>query len=122
VRGEGEVTGMGSIHVVDRVGYVDDMLTLPAHRRRGIASAVVRRLVHEAADQGAEDIILLADRPDPIRLYRSLGFEERLRLAGALSRLGGPGQARGSSGSEVGSTAPPAAAPGAGSPHGVDPG
>jgi ribosomal protein S18 acetylase RimI-like enzyme len=116
-RSGGQVTGVGSIHVLDGVGYVDDVLTMPAHRRRGIGSAVVRRLVREGVAHGADGVLLLADEPDPIRLYRSLGFSEVGRVAAALSRLE-PVQSRGSSGSADESTAPPAAAPGEGSVQG----
>ena len=110
---------MGSIHVIDDLGYVDDVLTMPAKRGRGMASAIVRTLVRWARGHGAEHVLLLADQPDPIRLYRSLGFAEAGRVAGALSRLDtGAAQARGSSGSAAESVPPPAAAPGAGSSHG----
>jgi GNAT superfamily N-acetyltransferase len=123
VRHVGGIVGMGSIHVMDDVGYVDDVLTMPTHRGRGIASAVVQTLVRWAREHGAEHVLLLADQPGPIRLYRSLGFAETGRVVGALSRLGaGASQARGSSGSAAESDTPPVAAPGAGSSHGDQPG
>ena len=101
-----DLAGIGSMHVLDGVGYVDDVLTMPDFRRRGIASAVVRRLVVEAVDRGAEHVVLLTDRSGPVRLYRSLGFEEAGKVASALSRLDEPGQPSGSSGSAVGSAEP----------------
>jgi ribosomal protein S18 acetylase RimI-like enzyme len=79
---DGRVAGMGAIQVRDGVAYVDDVVTFPEHRRRGVASAVVRRLVKETT--GADATFLLADQPDPIRLYRSLGFEETGRLVSTL--------------------------------------
>jgi GNAT superfamily N-acetyltransferase len=123
VRDGGEFAGMGSIQVIDDLGYVDDVLTMPAKRGRGIASAIVRTLVRWARGHGAEHVLLLTDQPGPIRLYRSLGFAESGRVVGALSRLdAGAGQANGSSGSVAGPAPPPVAAPGAGSSHGDQPG
>jgi len=87
VRLDGRVVGMGSVQVRAGIGYVDDVLTMPEFRRRGVASAVVRRLVHEALGAGARHVLLLTDRPDPVRLYRALGFEEVGRVASVLSRL-----------------------------------
>jgi len=82
-RRDGRVAGMGAVQVRDGVAYVDDVVTFPEHRRRGVASAVVRRLVREAA-ASAGATFLLADRPDPIRLYRTLGFVETGRLESTL--------------------------------------
>jgi len=82
-RRDGRVAGMGAVQVREGVAYVDDVVTFPEHRRRGVASAVVRRLVREAA-AGAGATFLLADRPDPIRLYRAIGFEETGRLVSTL--------------------------------------
>jgi GNAT superfamily N-acetyltransferase len=98
IRLDGRVAGMGSVHVQAGVGYVDDVLTLPRFRRRGVASGIVVRLVDEARAGGAEHVVLLTDQPDPIRLYRKLGFEETARVASVTSRLEPP-QERGSSGS-----------------------
>jgi GNAT superfamily N-acetyltransferase len=123
VRDGGEIAGMGSVHVLDDLAYVDDVLTFPARRGRGIGSAIVRTLVRSALEHGAEQVLLLANEPGPIRLYRSLRFVESGGVAGALSRLGAGGsQASGSSGSAPDPPAPPAAAPGAGSSHGDQPG
>ncbi|MFL5797925.1 MAG: GNAT family N-acetyltransferase [Actinomycetota bacterium] len=82
-RRQGRVAGMGAVQVRDGVAYVDDVVTFPEHRRRGVASSVVRRILREsAASAGAT--FLLADRPDPIRLYRTLGFVETGRLVSTL--------------------------------------
>jgi ribosomal protein S18 acetylase RimI-like enzyme len=83
-RRDGEVTGTGSIHLAGGVAYVDDIVTFQGHRRQGVATAVVRRLVREAAAAGADATFLLADEPNPIRLYRSLGFAETGRIRSLL--------------------------------------
>jgi ribosomal protein S18 acetylase RimI-like enzyme len=75
-RRDGRVAGMGALQVADGIAYVDDIVTFPEFRRRGVASAIVARLVREAAAFGAGATFLLADEAGPIRLYRSLGFEE----------------------------------------------
>jgi ribosomal protein S18 acetylase RimI-like enzyme len=123
VRDAADVVAIGSIQVLDGVAYVDDVLTMPGHRRRGIAAAVVRRLVHEGLRRGARDVTLLSDNPNAIRLYRALGFGDLGRVAGVRWRLPSPegAQPSGSSGSEAAS-ATSLEAPGADSVHGDQPG
>lgn len=82
-----DMVGFGALLVRDGVGYVDNMLTLPRARRRGIASAIVIRMREEAARVGAGRVFLLADRPDPIRLYERLGFRRIGEIASSLRRL-----------------------------------
>jgi ribosomal protein S18 acetylase RimI-like enzyme len=76
--------------------HVGSVWTHPRHRRRGIASALVRLLVEEERDR---DVFVWVIHPNPaaFQLYESLGFkptferqvlasigreEERLRLSG----------------------------------------
>jgi len=82
-RNEG-IAGMGALHVAGGIAYVDDIVTFPEHRRQGVASAIVRHAIGEAKRAGAESTFLLADQAGPIRLYRSLGFEETGRLRSLL--------------------------------------
>ena len=120
---DGRVAGVGSIHVLDHVGYVYEVLTMPAYRRRGIAGAVVRRLVHEGFHEGAREVVLLSDAPNAIRLYRTIGFEDLGRLAASVWELPeASGQASGSSGSAAGAAGSSPTDPGAGSLHGDQPG
>jgi ribosomal protein S18 acetylase RimI-like enzyme len=80
--------------------HVESVWTHPRHRRRGIASALVRLLVNEERAEGPVDVFVWVIHPNPaaFRLYASLGFEptyerqpldglgrveERLRLSGA---------------------------------------
>jgi ribosomal protein S18 acetylase RimI-like enzyme len=122
VQADGGIAGIGSVHVLDEVAYLDDVVTMPAFRRRGVASAVVRRLVAEARGRGASDVLLLADQPGPVRLYRSLGFEEVGRVASVVSGLGRTTQASGSSGSAAGSPPPGTGPPRRASDQGAGPG
>jgi len=77
---DGEVAGIGALQIAAGIGYVDDIVTFPEFRRRGVATAIVRRILRDAAADGVEATFLLADEPGPISLYRRLGFEETGRI------------------------------------------
>jgi ribosomal protein S18 acetylase RimI-like enzyme len=81
--------------------HVESVWTHPGHRRRGVASALVRELVAVERKRGPGDVFVWVIQPNPaaLRLYMSLGFEptgelqpldglgrveERLRLSGAV--------------------------------------
>jgi ribosomal protein S18 acetylase RimI-like enzyme len=75
-RDDGQAAGIGALQIAAGVGYVDDIVTFAEFRRRGVATAIVGRIVRDAAEAGAASTFLLADEPGPIRLYRALGFGE----------------------------------------------
>lgn len=60
------------------MGIVEDLFTLPAYRRRGIATAMIRHAVTHARERGMGPMLIgaLADET-PKKLYASLGFEPR---------------------------------------------
>jgi ribosomal protein S18 acetylase RimI-like enzyme len=59
-----------------RVAQVEDVVTLPAYRGRGFASAVVLQAVEEALAAGSNLVFLVAADDDwPKELYGRLGFE-----------------------------------------------
>lgn len=87
VRIGGDVAGVAALQVHGGVGYLDDVVTFPPHRRRGVAGALVTHAVGEARASGADPVFLLADEPDPIRLYGSLGFVETGRLVSTLATV-----------------------------------
>jgi GNAT superfamily N-acetyltransferase len=70
----GAVAASGRMAVVGTDAIADRIETEPAHRRRGLGSAVMAALVEAAAAQGATRGILAASR-DGLRLYRSLGWK-----------------------------------------------
>ncbi len=72
---DGVVAGIGSVLVHGDAAYVDDVVTMPAFRRRGVARSVMAALLAAAAEAGAREACLFADQPGPIRLYESLGFD-----------------------------------------------
>ncbi len=70
----------------ERAGFlfVDELVVLPAFRRRGVARALLRRLQSLAEEMGLAGIRLLI-RPEnmPARgLYRTLGFTESEAILG----------------------------------------
>jgi len=58
------------------VGMVEDLFTLPSHRGRGIASAVIAHAVADLRRRGAGPVLIGAHADDePKRLYAKLGFD-----------------------------------------------
>ena len=55
--------------------------TLPEHRRRGCAEAIVRHAVAERRGLGFAGPLVLQSTPDGRRLYRALGFKRTTRFA-----------------------------------------
>lgn len=90
---DGDYVGFASVLSLEGVSYVDNVVTLPAFRRRGIATAAVTMAVQAALDAGDGTVFLLADeRGAPRTLYERLGFRVRCRCQGftrALPRGGG---------------------------------
>jgi aminoglycoside 3-N-acetyltransferase I len=58
--------------------YIYDLAVAEAHRRRGVATGLIRALGRIAKPRGAWVMFVQADRTDPpaIRLYESLGARE----------------------------------------------
>jgi ribosomal protein S18 acetylase RimI-like enzyme len=78
-----------------RVGYlfVDELMVLPAHRRQGVATALLQHVLGQAQALGLAGVRLLV-RPDnepARRLYQALGFDEQATLfcQGGASGMGG---------------------------------
>ena len=90
-RDRGRIVSLGALHLLEGVGYVDNVATAPAARGRGCASAVTARIVREARAAGAAHVFLLADPDDEpvLRLYGRLGFREVGRLASTKGPLPG---------------------------------
>lgn len=71
---DGEIASLGGLTVHREAAYLDDVVTFPPHRGRGMAGAVVSRMVDEAARAGATWVYLLADDPRAIGVYERAGF------------------------------------------------
>jgi ribosomal protein S18 acetylase RimI-like enzyme len=58
------------------IGQIDDVVTLPRHRRRGYARAVLQAAVRASLDAGNSSTFIVADDEDwPKEMYGQLGFE-----------------------------------------------
>ncbi len=84
-----EVAGQAAGYAVLTVGYsmeygglrgfVDDLFVCPAMRQRGLATALLAALRHEAERRGVRDLLVetsTADSPGK-RLYYRVGFQDR---------------------------------------------
>ncbi|MGZ8607390.1 MAG: GNAT family N-acetyltransferase [Actinomycetota bacterium] len=74
--------------VLEGVGFLDHVVTLPEARRRGHATALTRRVLAEAVTAGAGRTYLLAEpRGHAGHLYERLGFERVTQIASWVSPL-----------------------------------
>lgn len=74
----GSAVGVARLKRDREMPYVESVWTHPAHRRRGIASALIRELVfYERRERGTADLFVWVIVPNPaaLELYASLGFE-----------------------------------------------
>lgn len=82
VRGDdGAVAARADLYLRGGVAQVEEVMTDPEYRGRGLASLLVLRAVRRARAAGAGLVFLLADGDDwPQQLYRRLGFADLGRL------------------------------------------
>jgi ribosomal protein S18 acetylase RimI-like enzyme len=79
----GQVAGVVSVLPLEGVAYIDNVVTLPTFRGKGIATAAVTRAVSKSIEEGAEVVFLLAEaKGAPQRLYERLGFRVHRRCHG----------------------------------------
>lgn len=78
----GETAACGRLAPAGPVGVIDQVETAPAHRRRGLASAVMRTLAHQAVGRGMRRGVLVAT-DDGRALYSTLGWTVRSPVAAA---------------------------------------
>jgi ribosomal protein S18 acetylase RimI-like enzyme len=72
---DGEPAGYASLISLGSTGYLDNVVTVPAFRRRGVARAAVTSAVTASLEGGDAHVFLLAENAgDPQRLYERLGF------------------------------------------------
>lgn len=83
---EGEVVGgltayeLAKLEAARSEIYLYDLAVAEAHRRKGIATALIEELQHIAAETGAWAVFVQADYTDPpaIALYTRLGIREEV--------------------------------------------
>lgn len=69
----GEAAARGTMGLTGTDAIADRIETMPAHRRKGLASAVMSALAWSAIEEGAEHGILIASEEGQ-RLYTTLGW------------------------------------------------
>jgi ribosomal protein S18 acetylase RimI-like enzyme len=73
------------------VGQVEDLFVHPAHRRRGVGSALLHHCVAIAKSEGAEYVVIVVDPSNPAKkLYSTMGW----RPAAMCRQYGKPMKAR----------------------------
>jgi len=78
-----EIAGFTSLMPLAGSAYIDNVVTLTEHRRRGVASATVTAAVAAARQEGARAVFLFAQEGGaPSRLYQRLGFRVLTRAMG----------------------------------------
>jgi len=74
---DGEVVSYADLYVDGADAQVEDVGTLPEHRGKGYATAVILEAIEQARASGADFVFLVADAQDwPKELYGKLGFDE----------------------------------------------
>jgi GNAT superfamily N-acetyltransferase len=59
----------------DGIAVIEDLFTLPAYRRRGVATALIARAIAHVQARGASTVLIGAHATErPKRLYAALGF------------------------------------------------
>jgi ribosomal protein S18 acetylase RimI-like enzyme len=77
IEADGELVSYTDLYQDGTEAQVEDVGTLPEHRGRGYATAVVLAAIAASRERGAEFVFLVADKEDwPKELYRRLGFDE----------------------------------------------
>jgi ribosomal protein S18 acetylase RimI-like enzyme len=76
VLAEGDVVSSTTLFSNGETAQIEDVATMPEHRGRGFARALVLHTLAEARAGGNDFVFLVADARDwPKELYRRLGFE-----------------------------------------------
>jgi ribosomal protein S18 acetylase RimI-like enzyme len=79
----GGIAGFTSLMALAGSAYIDNVVTLPEARNRGVASATVTAAVAAARESGARAVFLFAQEGGaPARLYQRLGFRVLTRAMG----------------------------------------
>jgi ribosomal protein S18 acetylase RimI-like enzyme len=74
---DSEVVSYADLYMDGADAQIEDVGTLPEHRGKGYATAVILGAIEQARASGADFVFLVADAEDwPKALYRKLGFDE----------------------------------------------
>ena len=73
---DGEIAAYADLYLADHTAQIEDVFTVPEHRNRGYASALVLDALDRAREARADLVFLAADADDwPRLLYERLGFD-----------------------------------------------
>lgn len=74
---QGEILGYCGIQCLSGEGYITNVATLPTHRGRGIASAIIRGLLTFSRQEALEFVTLEVRESNipAIKLYEKMGFQ-----------------------------------------------
>jgi ribosomal protein S18 acetylase RimI-like enzyme len=92
---DGEMAGYTSYLSLGGVGYVDNVVTMPAFRGRGVGTATVAQALDASHDSGDRCMFLLTEEGNSARrVYERLGFGVVTKVESFTRRLpeGTPGQ------------------------------
>ncbi len=82
------IDALAALIVLECVGYLDHVVTIPSARRRGFARMLTRHAVAAARTAGAERTYLLAEpKGVAARMYEGLGFAPVTQIASWISDL-----------------------------------
>ena len=72
------------------MGKVEDLFTVPEHRRQGVATALIAHAVADARARGAGPVLIGADPTDtPKAMYAAMGFAPVCAIRSCTKRLPG---------------------------------
>jgi ribosomal protein S18 acetylase RimI-like enzyme len=84
----GERAGFASLLSLAGVGYLDNVVTMPGFRRRGVAGAAVASAVSASREAGDRHLFLLAEQDGHAqRLYERLGFRVAVKVESYTTRI-----------------------------------
>lgn len=72
---DGEFVALGKAAMLPEGAYITDIMTMPAHRRRGYGAAIMRALHQDALAAGCP-VAVLTSTPMAKSLYESLGYRK----------------------------------------------
>lgn len=79
---EGKVVGCGALEVYSKkLAEIRSLVVEPAYRKKGIASALVKKLVALAAKKESYEVLAITDRDG---IFRRFGFSQQLQGQKAL--------------------------------------
>jgi ribosomal protein S18 acetylase RimI-like enzyme len=88
VRERGVAVTLAGLLVLEGVGYLDHVVTMPEARGRGFASAATLAALAAASDAGASETFLLADPEGrAVVMYERLGFRSLPQIASWISPM-----------------------------------